>query len=561
MENQKKKTQTLYQKLDWYSRQDYYPFHMPGHKRRQMQKLSPYCYDITEIDGFDNLHHPEDLIRERLQKVTQFYDSKKSYYLVNGSTCGILAAISAVMERKKKLILARNSHKSAYHAVFLTKTDVEYLYPEYRKNLALFGGISPDYVEKILEQQKNLDEIGAVFLTSPTYEGVVSDVEKIADIVHKKGIPLIVDEAHGAHFGRNSYFPVSALDKGADVVIQSLHKTLPSLTQTAILHIGKNSLVSSEQIERYLAIYQSSSPSYVLMSSMDYCMDVIMGERGRQWFGEYVEMLEWFRKKCKNLQYFQLLDMHRDVGHDRKTDMKHNVETDVQYDVKHDVEIDVQYVEKQENFFGKCGNYQVFDYDRSKLVIVPDCRYYDGQKLYEVLLERYHLQMEMASERYVIAMTSVCDRKSGFERLYGALAELDKEIAITGLKRGLNEVTELDHKKSDVEKQGHIVERMKEDVEKQGYITKEASHDVIKKAVICKKISDAYCEKCDIIELHKAVDRISHDFVYLYPPGIPILTPGEMVTQDIVQMLERYLDMGLNVLGMSEEKGRYLRVL
>ncbi len=506
-ETDKKKYTTLYEKLIDYRESDYYPFHMPGHKRRgfedQPDHISPFFYDITEIDGFDNLHHPQDLIKKRLEEISQYYDSKKSYYLVNGSTCGILTGISVAMGGKKTLLLARNSHKAAYNAVFLLNINGEYLYPHYDGELGIYGGISVNELRRAIVETEQPEEIGAIFVTSPTYEGVVSDIGELAKEAHKYGIPLIVDEAHGAHFGMHEYFPESSLKRGADLVIQSLHKTLPALTQTAILHVGKESLIDVREVERYLGIYQSSSPSYVLMESIDRCMDYVW-KKGKLPFDTYVERLDHFRKKCSELRYFRL------------------------------------FYEKKQG--------EIFDYDRSKLVIVPDHKFYDGKKLYDRLRNKYHLQMEMASERYVIAMTSVNDTAEGLDRLFLALSDMDQEIRI-GLKY-----------RQIYAKDGNPVGAISEIANIEDS-SSAGIYETVKKAVVCRKMRDAYFEKYDMIELRSAKGKISEEFIYIYPPGVPLLAPGEIITEEIIRQVARAQELGLSVQGTEDEDCRRIKVV
>jgi len=502
MDGKDKEYETLYEKLEKYSESDYYPFHMPGHKRNQENAdKSPYLYDITEIDGFDCLHYPKEIIKERIEKVSEFYKSKKSYYLINGSTCGIMSALSAAAERKKTIIMARNSHQSSYNTVFLLNLKSEYLYPDYSEEYGIAMGIRPENLEKLLAGYENIEEIGAVFITSPTYEGVVSNIKEIAQITHKRKIPLIVDEAHGAHFGMHDVFPCSALEYGADIVIQSLHKTLPSLTQTAILHINRQSLIEPQDLERYLRIYQSSSPSYVLLAGIDRCMDILMKER-ETLFEQYAKRLNHFRENCREFRYFKLFS----------------------------------------------GAGQAYDYDKSKLVIVPDLRYYNGKKLYDTFLNKYHLQMEMASERYVIAMTSVNDTEEGFARLYQALEDMEREIRISVRYRQIY---------LDKSKNGGNVQAYEQ---QPGYYGKKISTGY-QKAVVCKKMRDAYEEQYDRIELEMAKGKISTEFISLYPPGVPILAPGEIITENIIRDVKRYLEQGLNVQGLSDESCRTVKVV
>ena len=212
----------LEQKLNELEQSDIYPFHMPGHKRAFLPFANPYAIDITEIEGFDNLHHATGILQEAQQKAADLYGAQKTYYLVNGSTCGLLAAISAAVPRGGKILVARNCHKAVYHAMYLRQLVPVYLYPE-DTAYGIQGQVTPQMVQK---QLKQTPDIRAVVITSPTYDGVVSDIQSIADIVHAYGIPLIVDEAHGAHFGFSPEFPENATRLGADAVIMSVHLSL-----------------------------------------------------------------------------------------------------------------------------------------------------------------------------------------------------------------------------------------------------------------------------------------------------------------------------------------------
>lgn len=358
-----------------YAESDFYPFHMPGHKRqlKPWKVGNPYAIDITEIDGFDNLHDAEGILLEEERRAAKWYGAEESLFSVNGSTACLLAAVSAAVSRNGKILMARNCHKAVYHAVYLRGLEAVYLQPpvnKYQINL----GIRPIDVECALRVD---DGIEAVLITSPTYEGIVSDVEEIAEIAHRYGKPLIVDEAHGAHFGMHPYFPQSAVKSGADVVIQSLHKTLPSMTQTAILHRCSDR-ISSKLLNRFMRIYQSSSPSYILMGSITSCLHTIW-ENKETVFEPYVEMLKCSRERLSGLENFTLL--------------------------------------------GYPGA------DPSKLVFLPEKEKISmtGEQLYHILLERYHLQLEMALPNLALAMTSVGDTAEGFDRLCRAMEEIDGE--------------------------------------------------------------------------------------------------------------------------------------
>ena len=199
--------QYLDQKLKEYHNTDVYPFHMPGHKRRELEFENPYGIDITEIDGFDNLHHATGILKEAQKRARELYGAKRSYYLINGS----LTAVCAATRKRDKILVARNCHKAVYHATFLNELWVEYVYPDILEN-GIQGQITPEQVEKSFEQHP---DISAVVITSPTYEGIVSDVASIAKVAHAHGVPLIVDEAHGAHFGLSAGVPKEAGKEGA----------------------------------------------------------------------------------------------------------------------------------------------------------------------------------------------------------------------------------------------------------------------------------------------------------------------------------------------------------
>lgn len=471
---------TLYKRLMEYSNSDYYPFHMPGHKRKYVTEANPYSYDITEIDGFDNLHEPEGILRIAMDEAAQLYGTKKTYFMVNGSSGGILSAIWASVKRNGKILMARNCHKSVYNAVYLKELKPVYLYPEYIEEYGINGGISPLEVER--ELNENTD-IQAVVITSPTYEGIVSDIKAIADIVHKRGIPLIVDEAHGAHFSMHEEFPESAIIQGADIVIQSMHKTLPALTQTALFHLNGN-IVNSDDVEKCLKIFQTSSPSYVLMASMDECLNKLQSD-GVPMFDVYVKRMNAIYNHCEKLTHLKVLN--------RKI----------------------------------AGRHAVYDFDISKLVISAKGTGYSGTMLYKELIDKHHLQPEMASGDYVIAMTSVMDSQEGLLRLFKALAEIDRDIRVYGLKSF--------------------------------FINHNDYH--IEKPVVIKTVSEVDgCSK-ESVKLENSVGKISAEYLYLYPPGIPILVPGELITGEMLGVIKKYRESGLNVHGLKDRTGSIINVL
>ena len=478
----------LYKKLEAYGKSDFYPFHMPGHKRNPLAVEGdfPVERDITEIDGFDNLHHAEDILKRAQEDVARLYGVPESFYSINGSSGAILAAVSAAVDKGGQILVARNCHKAVYHAIYLRELSVTYIYPHEDPKLGINGGISPGRVEMYLAENP---EIQAVLITSPTYDGVVSDIERISEVVHKYGIPLIVDEAHGAHFGFHEYFPQNANVRGADIVIHSLHKTLPSLTQTALLHMNGN-LVDRDSVRRYLHMLQSSSPSYILMASIDECIRLVNEERERV-FKPYVEMLRQLRKEIRKLKNLQLLE--------------------------------------------------TMQYDASKIVISARGRL-SGKELQEILLENDHLQMEMAAGSYVIAMTGPGDTQEGINRLLNALRNLDKR-----LDEVLQENREPDKSLDEV-----LSGNRKTDAATMKKAVGFCRHPLIpaERVVESAKVKG---RKGLAVPWQEAVGKVSLEFVYLYPPGIPIIVPGEKVSEEAVQQILDYEKNGFTIEGTKKK--------
>jgi arginine/lysine/ornithine decarboxylase len=449
--------QYLDEKLKAYAKGDVYPFHMPGHKRKELPFPNPYRIDITEIDGFDNLHHAEEILKEAQERAAALYGAKQSFYLVNGSTCGLLAAISAAAAKGSRVLVARNCHKAVYHALYLRELDPEYLYPVVAF-CGIQGQILPEQVKEALDAQP---DFAAVILTSPTYEGVVSDIRSIADIVHEKGIPLIVDAAHGAHFGFGGGFPESPVAQGADAVIMSLHKTLPSFTQTAVLHLCSDR-IPAERIAQFLGIYETSSPSYLFMAGMDACVRMLAEDKKRL-FSEYRKRLDDFYDNVKNLTNLHVLT---------RADLSQQ---------------------------------EAWDWDDSKLVIFTTGTGMTGEELHQKLLHDYRLQMEMISGEYVLGMTSIMDTPEGFARLAQALCEIDHDLCKTDVKDYDIMMKDIIHSYSPNPRRLCLAEAMERPWRK--------------------------------VPLAKAPGHVMADFIYLYPPGIPLVVPGEVVTAELVEQL------------------------
>ncbi|MBM7655778.1 aminotransferase class I/II-fold pyridoxal phosphate-dependent enzyme [Neobacillus cucumis] len=262
----------LYNALREHNGKNPVSFHVPGHK---YGLLTPYNQDVffsgvlkidaTELEGLDDLHSPEGPIKEAEELLSQLYQTNKSFFLVNGSTVGNLAMIMAACREDATILVQRNCHKSVLNALKLAKAVPVFLEPEVNQEWKVAAGISMDTIQQAIYRYPDAK---AIILTYPNYYGMVYELKKIIDFAHHKQIPVLVDEAHGAHFTIGDPFPVSALQLGADVVVHSAHKTLPAMTMGSFIHINSN-LVNWEMIKDYLGIFQSSSPSYPIMASLD----------------------------------------------------------------------------------------------------------------------------------------------------------------------------------------------------------------------------------------------------------------------------------------------------
>ena len=496
----------LINRLAAYARSDMYPFHMPGHKRRTGPEESfmnsctdsftnPFAVDITEIEGFDNLHHPEGILKDSMKWAADVYGADQTYYLINGSTGGILAAVCGSVPRGGRILVSRNCHKSVYHGICLNQLKTSYVYPQEIEGLGIQGGITAEDVDRMLNRYMDTQ---AVLIVCPTYDGIVSDIEAIARIVHRAGLPLIVDEAHGAHFRYDAMFPVSALDLGADVVIQSVHKTLPSLTQTALLHIKCNRpdggcYADRERIDRYIHMVQSSSPSYVLMASIE--NSIYQMEQTDT--APYGKQLHRLRRRLGQMRHLRLADT------------------------------------------GLIGQAGIRDLDISKIVVSTrgTCLYpaedgltgFTGAHLDDILRREYHLEMEMCGADYVTAITTVMDSGEGLERLGDALTRIDTQLTDAGYKpdgRSGNQKS---------------VYSMRCDT--------------------AMSMGEAMEEKMASVGLEDSAGCISGEFVYIYPPGIPIVAPGEWISRPILEVILEYRDKGLPVQGPADQSLRTIRVV
>lgn len=473
------KNTPIYSFLETHAKKKSISFHMPGHKGMSLYQRFGYDsflqnfmnFDITEIHGADNLFQTEGILKEAQERYARLYDVKYSYLLINGTSGGIIAAILASVNKGKKLIMARNCHKSIFNALTLGDIQPVYAYPELIDNHSISGPITAQEIERLLIENPDAE---AVILPSPNYYGICSPIDEIAKVVHDYNKVFIVDEAHGAHLkffevtketnelNDGLEMPKSAVSLGADIVINSIHKTLGSLTQSAVLHLN------SHRVDRYvledkLQCIESTSPSYLLMASLDISAAIIE-EHGRQLILEWKDNLEAFYSEAKAISGLQIM---RDLT----------------------------------------------GLDYTKININMSSLGISGSELERILMEEFNIFMELVTGDYVMGMSGIGNTKEDYINLLEAL----KIIAVKYGRKDLK--TTMETTKIQLPKQASLSKIPRE-----------------KKRV----------------KLEDAVGLVCASLIIPYPPGIPLLCPGEMIREDAIHYIKALRESGEKVIGVNE---------
>ena len=450
---------------------------MPGHKRNLTEILiSPARYDVTEVEWLDEYHTPSGIIKDAQKNAAKIYGVLDSFFLVNGSTSGVMAAIASSCEPGGRILLARNCHISAYNAAELMRLHISYVMPETENDLNVYGEVKAEKVEEALNRWRDIE---AVVITSPTYEGIVSDISAIAEVVHRYGKILIVDEAHGAHLRFMSekapkLFPKSAVESGADIVIQSLHKTLPAFTQSAIIHRISDRVGRDELFHR-VSMFQSTSPSYLLMAGMDHAIHYAYTNDKQ--IEEYIENLSWIREELEKLEHISLFE----------------------------------------------GD----GLDKGKLVIRAKDVVVSGEELHSMLKDKGQIP-EMYGGDHVLLMTSMMDERGAFEKLLSVIKDIDEKL---GSYDALS-------------KEGFVDDKLFESFYPD---TACGVHEAIK-----RRADSVY------VSVSEADGHIAADYVYAYPPGIPLLAPGELITEEVKRIILQGIERKLNLKGIRSKNGDHL---
>jgi lysine decarboxylase len=439
-------------------------FHMPGHKNRntliEWGKYIPYI-DTTETEGMDYLLEPRGIIQESQELAAKVFGSKATYYAVNGSTGSVYIAMATITKPGDKVLIQRNCHKSVYNGLILNRLNPVYVYPNYNEKYNVLTGLYPEDIDKALSEDK---EIKAVVITYPNYYGVCSDLKRIAEIVHKHNRILMVDEAHGPHMTFSDKLPMPALQAGADIVIHSTHKTLPSFTQTSMIHVGSDRIDLNKLRDRY-QLYTTTSPSYLFTASNEIATAYMDGE-GRK-------RLTWSLAKIDEV-------------------------------IKR-----LNAIDRVNVFTGDPEDPTIYDKDNTKILISIDG--IKGTKIKSILRTKYNIRLEMSDYYHALILTSVMNEDLDYEKLLSAIEDLAK----TSPYEEINKVS----------------------------IKMPNPKIVIKPA-------DAYYGKKVQLELKNAIGKVSATPIIPYPPGIPLIVPGEEITKEIYEHIMFLLENGMEIVGL-----------
>ena len=454
--------------------EDLISFHVPGHKLGKIYNRLGYTsiiekiykMDTTEIIETDNLHSPDGIIKESQKRASKAFKSDKTYYLVNGTTCGIQASIMTVCSPKDKLIVNRDCHQSVINGCILGDVKPVYINSNINKKNNIIEGINIDEVINVIDS--NLDA-RAILLTYPTYYGCTYDLKSICDYAHNRNMIVIVDEAHGAHLGLSDKLPETSLEQGADIVIQSTHKTLPSFTQSSMLHINGNR-IDDNKLEMNLRIMQSSSPSYSLMSSLELAVDIYINN-GKELMKELLVNIDNFKDSIKD-----------------------NIPIDI-YN----------------------------DYDKTKIFIESKKLGLTGYKLEEILRYKYNIQVELSNYYGVLLICTIGNVSSDFELLKKSLIDI------------------YDKYNKDIFLEEVIYPR---DIPIQVLTPREAFYKPKKS-----------------VKIYDSIGMISGEYIIPYPPGISLLSPGEIISKDIIDYVVYCNQNGMSVSGMKDSKLEFIQVI
>lgn len=459
-------------------------FHTPGHKngRGIDKKLASYTgrnlfsLDVTVFPEVDSLHDPTGPIRKAQTLMAQAYGVEQSFFLVNGSSVGNMAMIMAACRPGESIIISRNAHKSTLGGIVLSGVWPLWVQPTVDQNLDILFDSTPEQIEKTLKQYP---EAKAVFVTSPTYNGITTNLKKIAEICHARGKVLLVDEAHGAHLHFHPNLPMDAIRSGADLVVQSTHKTLAAISQGSVLHFNSK-LLDVNRVKRIISMLQTTSPNYMTLASLDLARWQMM-DQGEKILDRLIQNTERARAEINHLKHFTTLTRAEIQG-------------------------------------------RGFDLDQTKITINVTRTGYAGQHISEILAKDFNIQVDAADLFNLIAITGTGTDRQDLDNLVHALQQIDH------MKQG----------------------------EAQNWVLNIPS---LSTELVMNPRDVFLLYRSKRVPLRKAIGHISAQPLTPYPPGIPVLIPGERVTLEIVEYLEDLTERAVRVSGQEADALKTVRVV
>jgi arginine/lysine/ornithine decarboxylase len=456
-------------------------FHTPGHKSgkgistRFRKFVGPkiFSIDLTTLDEVDSLHKPRGVIKEAQELAAKAYGADRSYFLVNGTTGGNQAMILAACNPGDQVLIARNAHKSVLAGLILSGAQPVFYNPPVDERLRIMLNVTFDDTKAAIDAHP---ECKVLFLTSPNYYGICADLERIVPYAHEKGLVVLVDEAHGPHLKFHPELPASALEAGVDMCVQSTHKIIGGMTQASMLH-AMATRVNLTMLTNVLRFVQTTSPSYILMASLDLAR-MQMATEGPKLLDKAIRLAKEARARINKIPGLFCLGKETVTG----------------------------------TLFSQMG-----DLDVTKLTITVNALGLSGYQVSQILNARYHIQVEMADPFHILVIVSIGDRQDDLRRLVEALREIAKEHASPAAPSAL---------------------------------ASEPLPAFAHEAVITPR--EAFFADQEYIPLDQSIGKVSSEIVTVYPPGIPVLVPGEIVTAEAVAYLKRMLILGATVDGLDE---------
>ncbi len=471
----KDQTQTPFlTQLIAYANSDTAPFDVPGHKLGQIEDdfatylgLKTLKLDSNAPRGLDNLSNPQGVLKEAQDLMAEAYGASRAYFLTGGTSEGILAMIMSACRAKEKIIMPRNVHKSVVNGLILSGAIPIFMTPEMDHELGIANGVSLETVKKTILEHPDAK---ALFIINPTYFGAASNLKEIVEFAHQHKMAVLVDEAHGAHFGFTEQLPVSAMQAGADMSACSIHKTVGSLTQSSVLLLNSQ-LIEHNLVKSTLNILRTTSPSSLLMASLDSARKHIY-LHGKEKLDRIIEMAQKTRSEIDKIPGLSTYGK--------------------------------QYFESR----GATG------YDQTKIIIKVSELGLTGFDAYKILFDNYHVQLELAETHIVLAVLSMGTTQ----------AHLD------ALVKGLKGLAETHHKPK-------IVRTAIRQTDFEAYTRPREAYHAPKKYV----------------HASEALNTIAAESIMIYPPGIPIVIPGEIISQDVLDDLAFYKQQGSMILSDTED--------